>query len=250
MNGFVLKKIIGAWLMPLPLSVLLITIGCIFVWRKRERIGRWFVTSGLIVLIICSCTAVSDLALLPLEERYPKWDGQPNQSEFVVVMGASQSDAPRLPTTNRPNSAAIYRLLEGIAIYRVNPGCKLIISGGPENTMILARVADSIGIPARDLILQANSHDTEEEVGLLKPLVQGHRFTVVTSAAHMPRTITLFQAAGLNPIPAPTHFLDRNNPHPNWRDFILPDTESLARAEFAVHEYLGLWWLKIKNWLR
>lgn len=250
MNGFVFKKFISAWLMPLPLSVLLITIGCILLWCKREKAGRRFATTGLLILIICSCTAISDLALLPLEESYPKWEGQPNQAEFVVVMGASQSDAPRLPLTNRPNSAAIYRLMEGIAIYRANPDCKLILSGGPETTAVLAKVALSIGIPAQDLILQSDSHDTEEEVGLLKPIIQVHRFVVVTSAAHMPRTMALFRAVGLSPIAAPTHFLDRNNPHPNWRDFMLPDTQSLERAEFAMHEYLGLLWLKIKESLK
>lgn len=250
MNGFALKKFVSAWLMPLPFSVLLITIGCIFLWRGRERVGRWFATLGLVVLIACSCTAISDLALLPLEEHYSKWNGQPTQAEFVVVMGAAQSDAPRLPTTNRPNSAAIYRLMEGIAIYRVNPGSKLVISGGPEPAVVLARVAESIGIPAQDMILQANSQDTEQEVGLLKPIVASSRFVVVTSAAHMPRTMKLFHAEGLTPIPAPTHFLDRNNPHPNWRDFMLPDVESLDRAEFAIHEYLGLLWLEIKSWFR
>ncbi|MFT3931691.1 MAG: ElyC/SanA/YdcF family protein [Spongiibacteraceae bacterium] len=243
-----LKKFISAWLMPLPFSVLLLVAGCIFLWCKREKLGRGLVTLGLAVLVICSCTAVSDLALLRLEERYPKWNGRPNQAEFVVVMGAAQSDAPRLPLTNRPNTAAIYRLMEGIAIYRANPGSKLIISGGPETTLVLTKVAVSMGIAEHDLNLQAGSFDTEEEVGLLKPMVQGHRFVVVTSAAHMPRTMTLFHAAGLDPIPAPTHFLDRNNPHPNWRDFMLPDTESLERTEFALHEYLGLLWLQVKSW--
>ncbi len=246
MNGFVLKKFISAWLMPLPFSVLLMTAGCILLWCGRGKIGRWFTTFGLLILIVCSSTAISDLALLPLEERYPKWNGQPGQAEFVVVMGAAKSDAPRLPLTNRPNTAASYRLMEGIAIYRANPGCKLILSGGPETTRILAQVALSVGVPAQDLVLQTNSRDTEEEVRLLTPMVQAHRFVVVTSAAHMPRTMHLFHAAGLDPVAAPTHFLDRNNPHPNWRDFILPDTQSLERAQFALHEYLGLLWLKIK----
>lgn len=247
MLGLMLKKFVSAWLMPLPLSVVLLGIGCICLWLKRESIARWLITLGLAVLIISSCTAISDLMLLPLEERYPKWDGRADGSEMVVVMGASQSDAPRLPLTNRPNSAAVYRLLEGIAIYRANPGSKLVLSGSREDAELMVRVAGMIGIPSTDIVMQAESHDTEDEVGLLKPIVGNHRFAVVTSAAHMPRTMLLFNAAGLHPLPAPTHFLDRNNPHPNWRDFMLPDTDSLARAEFAVHEYLGLLWVRVKN---
>lgn len=237
--------------MPLPFSVLLLVIGCVCLWTWRARSGRWLVTAGSALLIICSCTALSDLLLLPLEESYPKWNGQAADVEMVVVMGASQGDAPRLPLSNRPNTAAIYRLLEGISIYRANPDSKLILSGGGQyesHAEIMAQVARAIGVPPQDIILQKESRDTEQEVRLLKPLVINRRFVVVTSAVHMPRTMLLFNAAGLYPQPAPTHFLERNNPHPNWRDIFFPDIESLAHAEFAAHEYLGLLWLKVKNW--
>lgn len=248
MTLFTLKKFISAWLMPLPFSALLLILGCIFLWCKRERVARYLITAGLAVLIISSCTAVSDLLLLPLEEKYPKWQSSAEKIDYVVVMGASQAEAPRLPLTNRPNTAAVYRLLEGIAVYRASPGSKLLLSGGPGHVSLMSQVVREIGVADTDVVLQSRSHDTEEEVGLLAPIVGGHRFVVVTSAAHMPRTMGLFHAAGLDPVPAPTHFLDRNNPHPNWRDFMLPDTDSLARAEFAAHEYIGLLWLEMKNW--
>lgn len=246
--AFVLKKFISGWLMPLPLSLLLLLIGCACLWMNRSRIGRGFVTAGIIVLVLCSCTAISDLLLLPLEERYSKWNGEKADIELVVVMGASQADAPRLPITNRPNTAAVYRLLEGVAIYRANAGSKLVLSGGPDHVNLMQRVALEIGVPAVDIVRQSESYDTEQEVGLLAPIVSDHRFAVVTSAVHMQRTITLFNAVGLYPTPAPTHFLDRENPHPNWHDIILPSTESLSRAEFAAHEYLGLMWLEVKSW--
>lgn len=234
--------------MPLSLAALLLILGCCCLWLKRYRGARWFVTCGLVLLLVSSCTAISDLSLLPLEEQYPKWDGKPSSLALVVVMGASQSDAPRLPITNRPNSAAVYRMLEAIAVYRANPGSKLLLSGGEKHVPLMAQVASTIGIPPIDIVLQQRAHDTEDEVALLAPMVRGQRFAVVTSAAHMPRTVQLFHSAGLYPQPVPAHFLDRENPHPNWRDFGLPNADSLARTEFAVHEYLGLAWLQIKTW--
>ncbi|MDB6060530.1 MAG: hypothetical protein JWM78_633 [Verrucomicrobiaceae bacterium] len=246
--GFALKKIISACVMPLSLIVFLLTFGCVCLWLKRYRAARWCVTSSLVLLLVVSCTAISDLSLLPLEEQYAKWDGRASDLALVVVMGASQSDAPRLPLTNRPNSAAIYRLLEGLAVYRANPGSKLILSGDEVHPELMSRVAVAIGVPAADILLQARSHDTEEEVKLLAPMVVGQRFAVVTSAAHMPRTMQLFHAAGLEPQAVPAHFLDRDNPHPNWHDFKLPDADSIARTEFAAHEYMGLAWLSVKAW--
>ena len=247
---FVLKKVAGALLMPLPLSVLVLALGCLLLWRGYLRWGRGFITGGLTLQLLASCTALSDLSLLPLEEAYPKWDGRNHGLAYVVVMGASQGDAPRLPLTNRPNTAAVYRLLEGIAVYRANPGSKLILSGGtgtPEpHALLMADVAEQIGVPAHDILLQTQSLDTEQEAALLAPMVGQSAFAVVTSAAHMPRTLLSFARLGLSPLAAPTHFLDRDNPHPNWRDFALPSADSLGRSEFAVHEYLGFAWLKLK----
>lgn len=238
--------------MPLPLALTLLGIGCLFLWSRRASGGgRALVTSAWLLLVLGSCTAVPDLLLLPLEERYPKWNGAGDDLAFVIVMGAAQQQTPRLPETSRLNAAGTYRLLEGIAIYRANPGSKLIVSGagGEKETFaaVAARVAEMIGVPREDILQQPWSHNTEQEVALLKPMLGDARFAVVTSAAHMPRTMQLFEAAGLQPVAAPTHYLDRYNPHPNWYDLTGPSTESLSRAHFALHEYAGMAWLWIKG---
>jgi uncharacterized SAM-binding protein YcdF (DUF218 family) len=246
-----LSNFIDAWLMPLPIALILLGLGCLALWRQRNRSGRLLVSVSWLLLVLVSCTAISDLMLLPLEERYPKWNGQGDNLAFVVVMGAGQQDAPRLPETNRLNSAAVYRLLEGIAVYRANPGSKLILSGGSgesePSAVMMSRVAQTIGIDAADILLQPFPRNTEQEVRLLAPMVGRQRFAVITSAAHMPRTMSLFAAAGLQPLPAPTHFMDRLNPHPSWRDFSAPNADNLIRAQFALHEYLGMLWLKLKG---
>ena len=248
---FALKKVLGTMLMPLPLASLLLIVGCLLLWRGRLRWGRGLVTGAVTLLLLASCTAISDLALLPLEEKYPKWDGHNHGVQYVVVMGASQGDAPRLPQTNRPNTAAVYRLLEGVAVYRAHPGSKLILSGGngsdAPHALLMAGVAMRIGVPAHDILLQTTSQDTEAETALLAPMVGQSPFAVVTSAAHMPRTMMSFERFGLHPLPVPTHFLDRDNPHPHWRDLASPNPDSLARSEFALHEYLGLAWLHLKT---
>lgn len=250
-----LGNIVDMWLMPLPLVVLLLGVACALLWRRRSSTsGRVLASAAWLVLVLASCSALSDLLLLPLEERYPKWSGANDELAYVVVLGASaQDETPRLPDTNQLNTAGTYRLLEGIAIYRANPGSKLILSGGTGRNepfaVVAARVAQSIGVPAEDIQLQTDGRNTEQEVRLLAALVGQQRFAVVTSAAHMPRTMQLFAAAGLRPLAAPTHFLDRYNPHPNWRDWSAPSVASLDRAQFALHEYIGLGWLWLKGLL-
>jgi uncharacterized SAM-binding protein YcdF (DUF218 family) len=248
-----LGNIVDMWFMPLQLVVLLLGVGCVLLWwRRSSASGRVLVSAAWLLLFAASCTAVSDLALLPLEERYPKWSGANEELAFVVVLGAgAQDETPRLPDTNLLNTAGTYRLLEAIAIYRANPGSKLVLSGRGGSrepfAVVAARVAQAIGVPAEDIRLQPEGHNTEQEAGLLAAMLGQQRFAVVTSAAHMPRAMQLFAAAGVQPLPAPAHFLDRYNPHPNWSDRTAPSVASLERAEFALHEYLSLTWLWLKG---
>lgn len=248
-----LGNVVDMWFMPLPLVVLLLGLACALLWwRRTSASGRLFASAAWLVLVVTCCTALSDMLLLPLEERYPKWNGANEELAFVVVLGASaQDETPRLPESNLLNTAGTYRLLEAIAIYRANPGSKLIVSGGGGRkeafAAVAARVAQALGVPADDIRVQPAGHNTEQEVELLMPMVGQQRFAVVTSAAHMPRTMKLFAAAGLQPLAAPAHFLDRYNPHPNWRDWSAPSVASLERAQFALHEYLSMTWMWLKD---
>lgn len=249
--AFTLKEIIGSWLMPLPLALTLLIAGCVALWWRRHRAGRWLVTIGALILGLASLEIAQTSLLYPLETRYPKWQGGPLEQrvDYVVVMGAAHADLPRLPLSNRLNAAAVYRLVEAISLYRTQSGSKLILSGGgsqPETKAeIMGRVARQLGVPEQDMILQIGSEDTEEEVGLLKSLIGHAPFAVVTSAVHMPRTMELFEHSDMHPVPVPTHFLERDEPYYlGW-----PRAENLVGSEFAMHEYLGQLWLRLKGLL-
>jgi uncharacterized SAM-binding protein YcdF (DUF218 family) len=246
--GAVIKDVLSYWLMPLPLAVTLLALGIVFLWGRHPRRGRALVTLGLLLIVLASLGRVTNALVVPLEDEYPKWQGPIPGLTYVVIMGAAHADNPRIPLTNRPNPAALYRLVEGIALYRAHPGSKLIVSGGggqPETKAeIMARVAHVLGVPRRDLILQVASGDTAEEVALLRDIVGDARFAVVTTAVHMPRTMALFARLGMHPVPVPTHFLEINAP--GWFD--PPNADNLVASGFAVHEYLGLAWLRIKTW--
>jgi len=251
MLTFEVKKFISGWLMPLPFSVLLLMIGCCCLWWQRERIGRWMVTAGLLFLLASSSTSVLDHLLFGLERSYPVWREHDAHLTYVVVMGAGNSDSQILPLTDRPDSAAVYRLLEGIAVYRANPGSKLVLSGLGSHRLphaeLMARVAFSIGVPEGDVITQDVSMDTEQEVSLLASIVRDKSFAVVTSAYHMPRTIELFNAVGLHPLAVPTHFSNQMNAVPDWFELYVPDPKALDRAELFLHESLGRLWLRTKR---
>ena len=243
---FFLKKLIGGWLMPLPLA-LTVLVFALLLWRRR-RLSLALTAAAFSLLFILSLPPVAGWLVEPLESGYPVW--RPAAGEpvaYVVVMGGSHVDSERLPATNRLNNASTARLLEGIAIQRANPGSRLLLSGGGygegrSNAELMAETAVALGVSPGSIELQAISRDTEQEARLLAEMVGTHSFVVVTSALHLPRTMAAFARVGLQPLPAPTHFLDRRGRR-SWR----PGLDHLAASSAALHEYLGLAWMALRG---
>ena len=60
----------------------------------------------------------------------------------------------------------------------------------------------------------------------------------------MPRAVWCFEQQGLTVIPAPTDYLTDNADY-DIRSF-LPRWDRLAESGHILHEYLGLFWYKMK----
>ena len=93
--------------------------------------------------------------------------------------------------------------------------------------------------------MEPDSRDTADEAEIIAKMIGREKFILVTSAAHMPRSMALFRKRGLQPIPAPADFLVREAQGSDPSRFF-PGAGSLGQVETAVHEYLGLAWA----WLR
>src|SRR3546814_6627172 len=94
------------------------------------------------------------------------------------------------------------------------------------------------GVPVRWIENQSRSTYANAELSAQRLRNAGvQRFYLVSHAWHMPRAMLSFEAAGLEPIPAPTRFL---LPGPLiWRDFLrseehTSELQSLMRISYAV----------------
>jgi uncharacterized SAM-binding protein YcdF (DUF218 family) len=258
---FLLKKIVASFLYPVSLCLEILILGLFFLWATRSpRRGKILVTLGTVFLLLFSLPVIASQFLTPLESRYPallhpeavNW-GQTSQTspKWIVVLGGGHVSDPRLPATSQISEAALARLVEGVRLYKALPGSKLIFSGGivfdpvPE-AAVMARIAMLLGVKPQDIRLESDSRDTAQEAQNIAKMIGKEKFILVTSAAHMPRTLALFKKRGLEPIPAPTNFLVRVGRHPASLEDLFPDSASLQGVRVAIHEYLGLAWA----WLR
>lgn len=249
MFPFLLKKILGVLLMPLPMATIGVLLSLILFRKKKKKTARAVMSISLLATFLLSLPAISYQIGAPLERAYPQYDGTP--VVFVAVHGGYHSSDSAKPITSWLSSISMVRLMEGIRIYQLNPGSKLLLSGYSGQDKIsqaetMARVAESFGVPRSDMVLEPKTKDTEEEAIAWSKYVKGAAFAVVTSAIHMPRTMMWYQEYGAMPIPAPTEYKYGGDGEIDWWGLI-PSARALRSSESAWYEYLGVVWAHIKK---
>jgi len=259
---FLFKKIVTPFFLPLPLGLLISFLGLFLLWfTKRQRTGKVLVTVGMCTVALLSYGPISGALLAPLEHQFEPFKTEnyarnllPNKGDsikYVVVLGGGHSDDPEVPVTSRLSDPALKRLLEGIRIFRENPGSKLVLSGRgafshlPEAT-VMAEVAAFIGVDGDDVILEPESDDTKDQARLIRFIVGKDRFVLVTSALHLPRAMALFRKMGMDPIPGPAEISSQEKRKLTPQSFF-PQPVALSRSSRAIHEYLGLIWARLRG---
>jgi uncharacterized SAM-binding protein YcdF (DUF218 family) len=252
---FIFKKIAGAFCYPLSFGLLILVGGLLLLWfTRRQRTGKLIVSIGVIFLLVCSYAWLPESLIKPLESRYPpllQANSLP-EVKWIVVLGGGHASDPRRPANSQLSSASLARVVEGIRLHRNLPGAKLILSGGavfdpvPE-ARTMADTAAVLGINRADMVLEALAKDTEEQAVLIKKIIGNESFILVTSAAHMARSVALCKRQGMQPVAAPTDYqVDEERPGLHPARFF-PSAQNLLMAESAVHEYLGAAWARLRG---
>jgi uncharacterized SAM-binding protein YcdF (DUF218 family) len=248
--GLILRKTLTAFLMPLPTALLVGAAGWV-IWRRgnREKLGRRMVAASLIGLTVLSIHPVALRLVGAVEGDLPPFPG--DSVGFVVVLGHGHTSDPGIPVTAQLSPQALYRIVEGTRIAISQPWSRLVLSGyggvDPRaNAEVYSELATSLGIAPERMIVERRPTSTAHEAELLEPILAGHTFALVTSAAHMPRAVSLFEARGLHPIPAPTGHLAKA---PQGFDplGLVPGEPNLQRTRTAWYEFLGKIWARLRG---
>ena len=258
---FLLKKVVSAFLMPLPFGgLLLLLVGVLFL-VKRKIAAKAVLIAVLMFWYMLSIAATEDWLAGSLEYQYPKYENQ--TVNFVLVLGGYHRSDEKIPLSSLLSKTSLMRLMEGLQIHKLNPDSKLLLSGSGgrdeiSNAYAMKLVANSLGVPDKDIILAERVKDTTEEAAHWVKVVQSRPFALVTSAMHMRRSVYLFEQAFKQQIlleapqydqllvPAPTAFSGPGKQSLFWRSWV-PNAKSLSNVEAAWHEYLGLAWAKLHS---
>jgi len=176
----------------------------------------------------------------------------------IVVLGGYGGDFTSLPATSKLSTETMVRMVEGIRLSRQLPGVKLVVSGGvareqePSVAQLMADAAAAMGVPERDLVIEAKSETTYENLVEVKKKIGSAPFILVTSACDLRRAMAVALRLGMKPLAAPAAIWAAQV-YPagmSWSDWIFtvvgdiatPSTNRFAYLQRAYHEYLGYVW--------
>ncbi len=245
-----LVKCFATNLFPIPLCLVFFIVGLFFLWgTKKQTAGKVITTTGFAILLLCSSSFFPNMCLRYIEHKHishikniEKENNLVDIKYIVVLAGAHILDS-EIPITSQFNYQGLVRLIEGIRLYKKYSKTKLILSGGlgsrsnVTDAILMADLSIELGVLKEDIILEQESMSTFDQALYLKPIVKNHRFLLVSSASHMPRSMALFKKLGMKPVPAPTGHLVKQ-----FEDefSIFPNTSNLKKSDTAMYEILGI----------
>ena len=150
---------------------------------------------------------------------------------------------------------------KGIANTLVTSGAQISFTTddpAPAEAFAAKALAEELGIPSGRILTNPSSKTTAEEAQDIDQLAQQqgwNRILLVTSAVHMPRSLSTFrQRSGLEVIPVTCDFLLPGRQHfgkPALGSLVqdlLPDAGALYLSSVALKEHLGLALYRLKGW--
>lgn len=177
---------------------------------------------------------------------------------IVILGGGSVTYRARGGEINELSGASSLRVLEGARLYSLLGDLPVIVSGGasellgvptPESVPMMQELVDA-GVPTSRIVLESRSGSTREQAEEVKRLLDARqidRFVLVTSPIHMRRSLAVFRAQGMNPIPSPAN--QHSSGHVVERGGILPHPDALAASQAALREALATAYYWSQGWI-
>lgn len=250
---YVLSKLIGIVITnPIFYCIILLLVA---LKVKRKWIKTVCVTTSFAILLICSNRTLYDVTLKKWATPYiDAWDKNKVYQYGIVLGGFAGYDK----GLNRIEfEEAADRFIDGVLLYKKGHIKKLVIAsdgsitsykdkGNPE---VMLNDLRFLGVPSEDVIFERKALNTRQNaiftIPLLGEKIQSDECLLITSAAHMRRSLASFKEAGLTP---DAYIVDISvDPVRSWEDWI-PDLTLFSKWQALIHEWIGFVIYKIMGY--
>ena len=238
--------------LPLLISPLFLFIALSFFYSFTLRLKVLFLST--VAISILSTPMTAQLLWGELESEYTlKTPKEIINSDAIVVLSGNVS-----PIETEEGFIFQWadpdRFFGGIALFKAGKAPTLIFTGGQlpwdksDQTEgdYLKGEAISQGVPEDHILVTRAVQNTAQEADAVRALLDGEdtKIILVTSAFHMPRATSLFEAEQLIVIPYPVDFKSINGER-TIMSFI-PSTSGLNGTFEALREFLGRLYYRFK----
>nr|WP_321983208.1 YdcF family protein [uncultured Lichenicoccus sp.] len=241
---FIAGKLLTMVLLPTALLVECVVVGLLL---RRWRGGRLLASLGAAGLVACLLLPVDGWLIRPLEDRFPQVVIPPQDVDGIVVLGGGIDDLTSLDRGTPTLTSAGNRITSFVILAHRYPKARLVFTGGSGSIVqgvsnearYASEMFDQLGLPPDRVTFENRSRTTWENAVMTAALVHpraGERWVLLTSAAHMPRSVGVFRRAGWTVLPWPVGYLSRDR-IANWPQSL---GGKLATLDWAAHEWIGL----------
>ena len=243
-----LYQIIKQLILPPSCIFVLLLAGFILSLIRFKRLGRVILGLSILLFYLLSISPTADRLLAPLESGHSAITAkQLPRTGTLVVLGGGAFATAGLPASSRLTQGSIQRLLEAVRLYHLMDQPKIVISGGSGNPFVKVSEAKimrelllDLRIPKKRIVIESESRNTYENATAVQRLKLTRPLILITTAAHMDRSLRVFRALKMKPLPAPCDFRVHKSEDNPLRFF--PSADALANSNAAIYEYLGTWW--------
>ncbi len=253
-----LSKVLPLMVLPIGLVIAMSLVAFLFLLKGWRRTSLVFLISATSTLWISSMPIVAEALMGKLERDYPAvMMTEVPVSQCIVVLGGTVE--PVLPPrVDIDMHEAVDRVRKAAQLFHAGRGRVIIVTGGNQPwSPFTVPEAESMkvlllewGVPAAAIVVEGASRNTREnarnaivamqEVACDTPLL-------VTSAAHMKRSVAAFEKMGVTvfPVSADVRVIIRLGLTP--LDF-LPDADALKMSTDAMREWIGQKVYQMREW--
>jgi uncharacterized SAM-binding protein YcdF (DUF218 family) len=221
--------------------ILLAAILAAVLWRRP--IGRKFAAATVVLLLSLGFAPLGGFLIAPLENRFGIPSGLAHVDGIIVLAGSEQVTLSEFYSQPQLGAAGD-RFTTFLELAAAHPEARLVHSGASESEVARTLILGAGVVPSR-VAFEDRARSTCESAPTTRALVgpsASERWLLVTSAAHVPRAVACFRAAGWNVIPYPTDFRTGASP---WSFDLVSNLDTL---DFAAHEWLGLLYYRLRGY--
>ena len=253
-----LSKFLPLFVLPIGVVLELSFIALLFLLKGWRRTAGTFLVSAMLVLWTASMPLVAETLLGKLEQDYPAvMMSEVPVGDCIVVLGGTVE--PVLPPrVDVDMLEAVDRVRKAAQLFHAGRGKMIIVTGGNQPwSSFTEPEAESMkvlllewGVPPAAIVVEGASRNTRENARnaiVAMEEVTCNRPLLVTSAAHMKRSVAAFEKLGVTVFPVSADVRVIKNSKLTLLDF-LPDAGALNMTTDAIREWVGQRVYEMQEW--